>query len=133
MTCKVVFSVKGGALPARSYVFFGRTHCRIGRSSDCELQVPSPEVSRHHCVLDVQPPYVHIRDLGSRSGTFVNGIGIGRRDIRLEPALVPEDAMPAIELHAGDEVRVGMTVFDVAVVYQDEPDSSVCRRELVTS
>lgn len=133
MTCKVVLRVRGGALPQRSYVFIGRTRCCIGRSSDCALHVPAGEVSRHHCVLDVDPPHVHIRDLGSRNGTFVNGISIGRRDPHSDPESVPTDSLPAFELRAGDTVQIGATVFDIDILYDDAPDGSNCRRELVTS
>jgi adenylate cyclase len=29
-----------------------------------------PEISRHHCILEVRGDYVHLRDLDSTNGTF---------------------------------------------------------------
>ncbi len=133
MTHKVVLRVRSGALPPRSYVFIGRSRCTIGRSADCDLQVPAGEVSRHHCLLEVDPPHVHVRDLVSRNGTFINGVSIGRRDPQLEPGAVPEDALPLFALHAGDQLQIGITVFTIDVVQDQTPDSSVNHRELVTT
>jgi serine/threonine-protein kinase len=47
----------------------------VGRASDCLIRLPSDLeyciVSRHHCLLDIAPPEVRVRDLGSLNGTFV--------------------------------------------------------------
>ena len=41
----------------------------IGREgSDFDLK--DPEISRHHCILEVRGDYVHLRDLDSTNGTF---------------------------------------------------------------
>jgi pSer/pThr/pTyr-binding forkhead associated (FHA) protein len=74
------------------------------------------DVSRHHCVLELDPSGVWVRDLGSRNGTYVNGSIIGQRP----PEQPPEDSDPstfmAHELHEGDEIRVGSTVFRLDTV-----------------
>ena len=44
----------------------------IGRAGDCHLQLDSPLVSRHHCVLTIRERTVAVRDLGSSNGTGVN-------------------------------------------------------------
>lgn len=46
----------------------------IGRAEDCSLQLDSKFVSRHHCelIVDEREHAVHVRDLGSQNGTFVN-------------------------------------------------------------
>jgi pSer/pThr/pTyr-binding forkhead associated (FHA) protein len=133
MVSRVILRVRSGALPPRAYAFVGRTRCVIGRGSDCGLQVPASEVSRHHCLLEIDAPHVHIRDLGSRNGTFVNGVSIGRRDPWTNPDAVPVDALPGFALQPGDQLQVGMTVFDVEIVRGDVPDGSNHRRELVTA
>src|SRR5262249_50006259 len=78
----------------------------------CDLQLPSDEahrsVSRHHCQLDIDPPVVRVRDLGSRNGTFVNGRNIGQpagAGAGDESSLLPD--LPEAELHPGDSIRVG--------------------------
>lgn len=45
----------------------------VGRERDCIFRPPSPQVSRHHCVLLRDEYALRVRDLGSKSGTFVNG------------------------------------------------------------
>jgi pSer/pThr/pTyr-binding forkhead associated (FHA) protein len=124
MTCKVVLNVESGALPQRGYVFEGPAECVIGRGDDCPLQVPAMEVSRHHCLLEIDPPKVRIRDLGSFNGTFVNGMMIGRRDRSQPPEGRPTRTLPAVELLPGDEVKVGATVFQVAVIDGDQQADS---------
>lgn len=46
----------------------------IGRATDCDLQLDSEFVSRHHCelLLDHRDHAVRVRDLGSQNGTYVN-------------------------------------------------------------
>ena len=50
---------------------------RIGRMASAGLRLDHPEVSRLHCILETRPPAV--MDVGSRSGTFVNGERIALR------------------------------------------------------
>ncbi|MBI3131082.1 MAG: GGDEF domain-containing protein [Acidobacteria bacterium] len=72
----------------------------IGRSADCGLSLPEAEVSRNHSrislVLKGEAVIVHLQDLGSTNGTFVNGR-------RLDGAIHP--------LMDGDVVRVGAHAF----------------------
>ena len=51
----------------------------IGRSTDCQLSLDDPLVSRRHAVLSVQPDGVFIEDLGSRNGVFHNGAKVEGR------------------------------------------------------
>lgn len=44
----------------------------IGRSDDCDIQLPDRSVSRHHCELIVDGGQAFVRDLQSRNGTLVN-------------------------------------------------------------
>jgi predicted component of type VI protein secretion system len=54
----------------------------IGRAPGCELVVSDPDASRWHCMLRVTGPSssgagtVVIEDLGSRNGTFVDGVPV---------------------------------------------------------
>jgi pSer/pThr/pTyr-binding forkhead associated (FHA) protein len=45
----------------------------IGRSTDCQLSLDDPLVSRRHARLLVSPDAVHVEDMGSRNGVLVNG------------------------------------------------------------
>lgn len=45
----------------------------LGRGPRNDIVIDSPQASRVHAVITVEPAFVTIRDLGSRNGTFVNG------------------------------------------------------------
>jgi pSer/pThr/pTyr-binding forkhead associated (FHA) protein len=102
------------------FVFKDHTVFLVGRGSDCALQLGSRDISRRHCLLDVDPPMVRIRDLGSRNGTFVNGEIIGGR-VREEQ---PGDSSPAdtreFDLFPGDEIRLGSAVLEVEIHETDD-------------
>jgi len=56
---------------------FGKTfavtdNAVIGRQPDCDIPVPAEEISRHHARLRVTPEGVHVEDMGSANGTFIN-------------------------------------------------------------
>lgn len=44
----------------------------LGRSNECDVSIPTDEISRHHAKLQVVPDGVIVEDLGSANGTFVN-------------------------------------------------------------
>jgi hypothetical protein len=48
----------------------------IGRSSECQLSLDDPLVSRRHAVLVVRADTVEVEDLGSRNGVLVNGVRV---------------------------------------------------------
>ena len=83
MSTSIVLTVTEGSLAKTRYVFEEPAHCVVGRAPDCDIQVPADfvhaDVSRHHCLLAIDPPAVRVRDLGSLNGTYVNGESIGQR------------------------------------------------------
>jgi pSer/pThr/pTyr-binding forkhead associated (FHA) protein len=68
-----------------------RSTLLIGRAEDCDVRPLSEDVSRRHCAIHVGPADVWAEDLGSRNGTFVNGVKIKEKT----------------KLGDGDVVRVG--------------------------
>ncbi len=54
----------------------------LGRSSERDLCVPSPEISRAHALIDCDADGYFVRDTGSRHGTFVNGMRISTTRLR---------------------------------------------------
>lgn len=114
-----------GTFPDKEYVFGNRTTLTVGRAPDCYLRLPNDlangMVSRHHCVFDINPPEIRVRDLGSRNGTFVNGRLIGQRDPQRPPADTITSDQPDHPLREGDEVRIGNTVLRVEVVPAKSP------------
>jgi serine/threonine-protein kinase len=111
MTPTVTLTAANGTLKGKEFVFAGPLIGFIGRAKDCEVQLPDESeymlVSRHHCLLDIEPPEISVSDFGSLNGTFVNGV-------RINPDRKPNDV--AVPLEDGDELRVGQTVFRVSVV-----------------
>ncbi|HEV3084792.1 MAG TPA: FHA domain-containing protein [Gemmataceae bacterium] len=124
----VTFTVMEGKLAGKEYVFKRSRNCLIGRAHDCEIRLPDEldylTVSRHHCLLELDPPAVRVRDLGSRNGTFVNGLRIGEKS-------ESEDFAPfaSLELHHGDVLQVGDTELSVTVY---EPPAEAAVRVLPT-
>jgi len=45
----------------------------VGRRSSCDISLRFPNVSSHHCELELINGYWQVRDLGSRNGVKVNG------------------------------------------------------------
>jgi hypothetical protein len=105
MPSRIFLIVTAGSLPRSQYVFDERTTCLLGRDEDCDPRVPDDEmhrgISRLHCLLDINPPQIRIRDLGSKFGTFVNDTKIGQRQREEDrgKALFPER-----DLNDGDVV-----------------------------
>jgi hypothetical protein len=115
----VTLSVVAGQLNPTVFTAKERITCIIGRASDCVPHVPDDAahrtVSRHHCLLDINPPDIRIRDFGSRNGTYLNETKIGQR----QPGQSPEDAgqvrFPEHDLSDGDEIRIGPTTIRVSI------------------
>jgi len=72
---------------------------RIGRAEDCHLRSDSSRVSAQHCVIHSHNNTVTVLDLGSESGTYVNG----------ERITFPQT------LKDGDEITVGKHRFIVSM------------------
>lgn len=75
----------------------------VGRGPQCHVRPNSPAIGPRHCMLLVRGGRVFLRDLGSKTGTFLND-----RQLRGE-----------IELQDGDMVRIGPLTFIVQVESQD--------------
>lgn len=53
-----------------------RANVLIGRDKSCDLRLRDTYVSRHHCWVEEQSGGWYVRDLGSRNGTWVNGVRV---------------------------------------------------------
>ena len=58
---------------ASSQVPVSAPETTLGRAPRNDIMLNCPRVSRFHAVLNVDGPFVVIRDVGSRNGTYVNG------------------------------------------------------------
>jgi len=117
MPAKVTLQVLKGGLDRKRYEFHERTTCVIGRARDCNIRIPDDRsnraVSRYHCLLDISPPRISVRDFGSKNGTRINGEKIGQRALGVTAKEGREIDFPMRELENGDLVQIGGTVFRV--------------------
>lgn len=58
------------------------TELSVGRLDSCDVVLDDPLVSRHHAQLRFRDGRWILRDLGSTNGTFLNGLRIGRCQLR---------------------------------------------------
>lgn len=119
MPATITLTVVQGKLQGKEFVFDERTSCIVGRADDCSPMLPSDEdhntISRHHCLLDINPPDIRVRDFGSLNGTYVNGNKIGQRARGQTPEEGARMEFPEYDLKANDAIELGDTVFQVSV------------------
>lgn len=94
----------------------------VGRDRGCGVRISSPKVSRRHARLALAGDEIEVTDLGSRNGTFVNGVKVDRGvlrpgdllkigDVRFRlvtegeaaAAAAPAPEAADVEIEAGDE------------------------------
>jgi eukaryotic-like serine/threonine-protein kinase len=118
VTATVRVTVTDGAAGGLEYVYEHRTTALVGRAGDCDPRLPADDtqVSRHHCLLDINPPDVRVRDFGSLNGTHVNGVEIGRRAAGQTPEEGSRLRRAEHDLRDGDQLRLGRTHLRISVV-----------------
>lgn len=81
------------------------TELTLGRSSYASIVVNNPLASREHAVVRVSGGKLEVVDLGSRNGTFVNGVRV---------------AAPQ-RLEVGDRITIGADAIDVLLASAEDP------------
>lgn len=129
MPLTVTLTLVGGADDGKQFLLRAPNRFIVGRAGGCYPRLPSDPpyvtVSRSHCLLHLDPPHLGVIDLGSRNGTFVNGVRVGRAEADDAPCPLQE----------GDELRVGEIVFRVNVAEAEggrEDGSGITGREALT-
>ncbi|NET00324.1 MAG: protein kinase [Sphaerospermopsis sp. SIO1G1] len=118
MSSTVTLTITTGKLSGKQYKFDHRSTCIIGRNDDCTLQIADNidmKVSRYHCLLDINPPEIRIRDLGSLNGTYINSKIIGQRKADETPEQAAKNGFPEYDLENQDQVQIGDIIFNIAV------------------
>src|SRR6188474_605276 len=96
---QVNLKVTAGPYKGRIFSFTQHDTFLIGRNPDAHLCLPNDRYfSRNHCLLEMNPPHSHLRDLNSTNGTFLNGR-------RVQEAF----------LNNGDRIQCGETILVVEV------------------
>lgn len=117
MPATVTLRVTAGCSAGNEYRFTEHNICIVGRAEDCDARIDAGDecVSRHHCLFDINPPGVRVRDLGSLNGTRVNGEEIGRPRRGQSTHELKGPQLSERDLVDGDEIAVGSTVLRVGV------------------
>ncbi|OGV49345.1 MAG: hypothetical protein A2X49_11705 [Lentisphaerae bacterium GWF2_52_8] len=116
MAIELKLSIMNGPMAGQKYSLSENMTCMIGRSADCMIIIPKtadPQISRHHCRIDViQPDRVIIRDMHSQNGTFVNEQELTARHLSF-----PENTIqPSCEIKNGDIIRLGSTELKASLI-----------------
>lgn len=69
----------------------------VGRHRECQLRIPSADVSRRHCILRIDDGQLTVEDLGSMNGTHING----------------ERIVGVRAVQDGDKLEIGPVLFGV--------------------
>ncbi len=109
--------VTAGPIRGQRFDFPGHDTFLFGRAPDCHARLAASDASasRHHFLLEVNPPLARLRDLGSLNGTHVNGVRHGGRPAGESPEEAAARRGAEVDLRDGDEIRVGATVIRVEV------------------
>jgi predicted component of type VI protein secretion system len=100
--------------PARTRVIHVRgEETIIGRSRDCDICIPSPEISRRHCLLSFAHGQLTVEDLSSANGTFLNG-----KRVQGEQLVMPDDVLDLGPLSL--KVAYGTAPAEAPIPFQEE-------------
>jgi serine/threonine-protein kinase len=104
---RVTLRVIAGPHHGRTFTFDQHETFLIGRAETAHFCLPGDRYfSRNHCLLEIAPPQIFLRDLGSTNGTYVNG-----------------HRVESVYLKSGDHIQGGETVLE-AEVTTDTPGLS---------
>jgi pSer/pThr/pTyr-binding forkhead associated (FHA) protein len=131
MRNRVRLEIIGGPLKGKKFDFAEHDTFIFGRASDCHAHLPDDTfVSRHHFILEVNPPLARLRDLGSLNATHVNNRKCGGRNEGETPEEGAKRKYPEVDLNHGDRIRVGDTIMAVTIEHaKAQPDESAQVRE----
>ncbi len=91
----VILSIMSGPSQGKSHTLT-KPRVVLGREG-ADIAVEDPEISRHHCLLEVRDTYVNLKDMDSTNGTFFD-----------------EERVRAAVLRDGTEFRIGGSVLRVS-------------------
>ena len=91
---KVVLSILTGPSKGERHTLT-KSRAVLGRKG-ADIPLSDPEISRHHCLLEVRDTYINLKDMDSTNGTFYD-----------------EERVRAAMLQDGSEFRVGVSLIRV--------------------
>lgn len=127
---KVELNVTNGPMTGKIFEFTEHDTFVFGRSSNAKCCLPDDKyISRNHFLLEINPPRVRVRDLGSLNKTEVNGVRFGGREQEGQKAsevninnysgFIQKNLWKREDFERdiidGDEIKVGETVMKVSI------------------
>ncbi|HET8924176.1 MAG TPA: FHA domain-containing protein [Candidatus Acidoferrum sp.] len=91
---KVVLSILSGPSKGTNHALT-KPRVVLGRKG-ADIPLEDPEISRHHCLLEVRETHINLKDMNSTNGTFYD-----------------EERTRAAMLHDGSEFRIGGSLIRV--------------------
>jgi len=97
---RITLAVTEGPHQGQKFSFSAHDTFLVGRSRRAHFRLPEKDryFSRIHFLIEVNPPYCRLMDMGSRNGTFVNGSKVEIADLK-----------------NADQIRAGRTLILVQV------------------
>jgi hypothetical protein len=114
--------ILGDQTPPASSEILKKRELTLGRSTNNDLALPDPHISREHAKVWMDEGVVWIQDLGSRNGTYLD-------DIRLDSLPVAVPARRDIESWVSEStIRLGRSELTLYwPVFYDWPDTNEAR------
>ncbi|HVY60948.1 MAG TPA: FHA domain-containing protein, partial [Planctomycetota bacterium] len=78
----------------------------VGRGGDSALDLGDPGVSVDQCVFEARGDEVHVRDAGSRNGTFVNGDKVAQRRLANGDIVACGESRILVTMEAGPGAEI---------------------------
>lgn len=95
----------------KEWVYTEPDNVLVGRAADNHIATVNEgvykQISRYQAQFTVRPPQIYVKDFGSKNGTFVNGVCIGKREKNETPEEGQKRVYPQHELKNGDVFSLG--------------------------
>lgn len=70
-------------LESKAHIELNAVSKILGKSTECDIQIDNPFISRKHCHIDFKESQYILTDLDSKNGTFLNGERLGKNDAQI--------------------------------------------------
>ena len=122
---KITFTFEDGVI--KSFPIKGKSFV-IGRSNKCHVCVPSSELSREHCRVDLVGQTIYLTDLNSSNGVYVDNVqlrpGVKTKYTTTQQLMMGESYV-IFDLSSADLTRSILT--PRSLLLQDENQTGVTR------
>jgi serine/threonine-protein kinase len=129
MAGRVSIEVNKGRNAGKRYSYTEKESLVLGRKKSCAIAFPEKTVSRYHCLIDIAPPKIMVRDFGSKNGTWLNGVMIGQRPAGMTPEEAQRTRFNEHVISDGDILMLGPDC-ELKFSVEVPPVCEMCGREL---